>query len=768
MREKNGLEDRIEEHVAREDYKAVKPAIIAKQLKIDEEDLREFKRAIKRLIKKGRISWGAKHLVMKSSEKKSRQVKIFGRFRSTRKGFGVVQTLPETPFYGQTNVHIPAQSCLDAVRGDLVCIRIIRDRPGRDIEFGGRVLEVVERKTHRFVGSYFEDDGWAYVDIDGYDFFRPVEVGDAGAKNASPGDKVVIEMVRFPSNHTEGEAVVIKVLGPQGKPGVDTLLIMNQYGLEGEFPESVLENSRQQASQFDESIGDNRCDFTDQPVVTIDPQDARDFDDAISLKKLKNGHWLLGVHIADVSHFVKPSTPLDDEAYQRGTSVYLPDRVIPMLPEIISNNLASLQPDRVRYAMSAFIEFTEDGARVSTEIKRTAIKSQYRFTYEDVDDFLQRPIAWRRKLSHGQFDLLGRMHQLAMILRGRRQRDGAIELHLPEVKIDLNGQGQVVGAKVAHHTESHQVIEEFMLAANEAVAQLFVDSDLLLLRRIHPQPDPRKLDELTQFVRGLGINCDNLASRFEIQRLLANVADKPEKRAVNFAILRSMSKAKYSPEEEGHYALGSKAYCHFTSPIRRYPDLVVHRMAGALADGRKPSVDQSHLERLAAHCCATEENAERAERDLKKLKLLGFFVDKIGKRLKATITGVRQSGLFAEGIELPVAGFISTRSLPAERYQFDSRAQAITGFGKENQFRLGDQISVRVSRVDLDRRELDFVIDDGRSFKDSNQRSTQPKTKFGGPPQKSNRGKNPPKKGQGSNRSKSKAKSGKTGKSRRR
>lgn len=705
------LEAQIENYVARDGYRPVKPKVIAKKLGITPENHREFKRAVKSLIKQGRITWGSKHLLMKAQEKKAKAGGVFGTFRMTTKGFGVVKTSPDTHDLGSVDVHIPSRSCLDATTGDRVRIKIIKQRPGRDIEFGGRVEEVLERRTHRFVGTYFEEFEWGYVQIDGKQFFEPIVVGDSGAKNCRQGDKVVIEMVRFPSAHTEGEGVVVEVLGPYGKPGVDTRLIMNQYGLEPEFPENVLAEARKQADKFDESIQDDRVDLTDEIIITIDPKDARDFDDAISLKRIENGHWLLGVHIADVSHFVRPNTALDDEAYRRGTSVYLPDRVVPMLPEVISNNLASLQPDRVRYAMSAFIEYTEDGAWIKTDVKRTAIKSKRRFTYEEVDDFLERPLAWKRKIDPATFSLLERMHKLAMMLKARRVRDGAIELHLPDIKVELDGKGKVAGARALANTESHQIIEEFMLAANVAVASLFVKLDIPCLRRVHAKPDIGKLEDLTEFVQGLGIKCDSLVSRFEIQRLVERVKPLPQKQAVNFALLKSMSKAKYSPEEEGHYALGADAYCHFTSPIRRYPDLVIHRMVGSLADGTKPSVDKRTLTRIGNDCSASEENAERAERDLIKLKLLGFFADKIGMKLDAVITGVKRPGFFAQGTDLPVEGFVSVHSLPADKYRFDPRAMSLEGYRSDNTFRLGDQVIVRVSKVNMDLRELDFELE---------------------------------------------------------
>ena len=289
--------------------------------------------------------------------------------------------------------------------------------------------------------------------------------------------------MRYPTALRRGEGVITEVLGQRGQPGVDTLTILRQFQLPEQFPAEVLQDARAQAQAFDASIRDGRVDLTHLTVITIDPEDARDFDDAISLEKLPQGHWRLGVHIADVSHFVRPRSALDREARDRGTSVYLPDRVIPMLPEVISNHLASLQPDQVRYTKTAFIEYTPDGARVATDFCSAAIRSQRRFTYEEVDDYLAHPSAWRSRLTPEVFQLLQAMDQLAMILRRRRSERGSIELLLPELKILLDKQGQVVGARQVEYTESHQIIEEFMLAANEAVAERLSDEKLLFLRR---------------------------------------------------------------------------------------------------------------------------------------------------------------------------------------------------------------------------------------------------------------------------------------------
>jgi ribonuclease R len=533
-------------------------------------------------------------------------------------------------------------------------------------------------------------------------------------------------LVRFPTHFHEGEGVITQVLGPRGAPGVDTLSIIMEFGLPQEFSEAVLDSAREQAEKFNESIGADRLDCTEDVVITIDPVDARDFDDAISLTRLENGHWLLGVHIADVAHFVPEDTLLDREARDRATSVYLPDQVIPMLPEIISNNLASLQPDKLRYARTAYIEMTPDGARVNTEVHSTAIKSRRRFSYEEVDEFLADREAWREKLTPDVFDLLENMHELAMILRRRRLEGGAIEMHLPEVKIDLDKFGRVTGAHVVESTESHQIIEEFMLGANEAVAERLSDDEILFLRRIHESPDPRKLQSLTTFVRELGIECESLESRYEIKRVLELTSERPEAYAINYAVLRSMSKAIYGPSESGHYALAMDNYCHFTSPIRRYPDLTVHRLYDQIAKGKKVKNDFDALALFGDHCSEREQRAEKAERELKKAKLLNYMSKKIGFQMEAVVTGVEEFGLFVQGIEIPAEGLLHVQALGDDYYHYDKPSHTLMGHKAGNQFRLGDRLQVEVARVDLDRREIDFRLAANQPRKESAEKKSAP------------------------------------------
>lgn len=715
------LDEAILRHVDRPGYQPVKPRVIAKKLGLGKDRAADVKKSIKRLVRTGRLTYGASHLVKPVAAGATTSNQFIGTFRRHERGFGFVRPVApdahaessdrDSSSTQPRDVYIPAKRTADAATGDLVRVELL-GRSHRHPDRGprGHVVEILKRQTYQFVGTYFESRGRGYVRVDGPMFAEPISVGDPGAKNARPDDKVVIEMVRFPSEFREGEAVLVEVLGPLGQPGVDTLSIIREFELPDVFPEDVLAAAHRSAAAFDEAVPPDRVDMTDRTIITIDPADARDFDDAISLDRLDNGHWVLGVHIADVAHFVPAGEAVDREARRRGTSVYLPDRVLPMLPETISNSVASLQPGRARLAKTALIEFTADAQRVGASFHSTVIRSTRRLDYDQVDRLLADPAARLAELGPDVAQLLGRMHELAMMLRRRRFERGALELVMPEVKIDLDDRGRVAGAHVVEDTESHQIIEEFMLAANEAVAERLAQKDVAFLRRLHAGPTPRSLKELTAFVNELGVKTSELKGRADLQRVLHAVADKPIRHAVHLAVLRSMQKAVYGPQAEGHYALASQCYCHFTSPIRRYPDLTVHRLLAAVLEGQTPTERHDELVLLGEHCSEREQRAEAAERELIKLKLLGYLSGRIGFEMDAVITGVERFGLFVQGIELPAEGLVHVDALPEDHYTFDRSAHTLSGYRSGGTFRLGDPIRVAVARVDLERRQLDFRL----------------------------------------------------------
>ena len=456
----------------------MKPKAIHKSLEMEPEDYPLVRKAVKRLVLRGKLAYGGNHLVV-APELISGDPKLTrGTFRQAAAGFGFVRPVPTGKLAAVEDIFIPASGTGSAMEGDLVQVRVRSSRRGQE----GEVMEVLERARRQFAGSFEIKDGSPVVWLDGVTIGSPVDVGDVRGLPVEQGDKVVVELVKFPDGVSVGEGVILEVLGSSKNPAVDTLAVMRQYGLSDEFPDEVIEQARAAADKFVEGeIPEDRRDLTKVPTLTIDPFDARDFDDAISLSRNEKGHWELMVHIADVAHFVPVGTILDEEAKNRATSVYLPDRVIPMLPELISNHLASLQPDKVRMTKSVLMEMTDEGTVVHQEVFNSVIHNDQRLTYEQVDQYLDNPEPWKERVSKEVFELLGHMHELAMVLRRNRNEDGALELHMPEIKIELDKSGKVKGAKITEHTESHQIIEEFMLAANQAVATWLDDLGYSLL-----------------------------------------------------------------------------------------------------------------------------------------------------------------------------------------------------------------------------------------------------------------------------------------------
>jgi len=703
------MRKQILEFVQRPNYQAMKPKALAKKLGITKKKLPQFEAALAEAVAVGDVA-----LLESGRVQAKRPVDTYiGVVRKVASGDAFVILQEPRPVHFQGDVFVDRGDLRDAQNGDQVLVKLTKRRRAAG-QRCGFVVDIVERASNVFVGSYYEDDDAGWVQIDGKDFREPVWVGDPGAKGAREGDKVVVEMLRFPAHGQVGEAVLTKVLGPRGEPGVDTQMIIHEFGLPDEFPEAVLAEARVEAQNFREDDLEGREDLTGLTIVTIDPADARDFDDAISLQRLEKGHWELGVHIADVSSFVMPGTELDRSAMLRGNSVYLPTKVIPMLPEVISNGLASLQEGRLRYTMSAFIEYTGEGIPVATRFARSAIRVTKRFAYEEV-----LPIVHDKngkvggELPERVRKLLADMHHLAMILRNRRYDQGALELDMPEIRLTLDADGKVTGAYERGHDESHQIIEEFMLAANIAVAVQLNDQGFYFLRRVHGDPSEQKMRTFAEFAQILGYPIKNPQSRKELQKVLAQAQGRPEERSLNYALLRSLKQAEYSPVEMGHYALAEEHYCHFTSPIRRYPDLLIHRLLMSILTENR-AVQGPGMEdqlRLGKHCSMTERRAERAERELIKLKLLAYMETRIGERMEAAITGVDRYGFFCRGIEIPAEGLVHVSSLPVhEHFEFDRAAMALVSRTSGMMLRLGDRVTVEVVHVDADRRELNLKL----------------------------------------------------------
>ncbi|HMF20344.1 MAG TPA: ribonuclease R [Gemmataceae bacterium] len=692
--------------LAKKNYQPLKPKGLARKLGITTPRYADFCRLLKTLEKQGRLEFGKNHSVRPTPPHGT----ATGIFRKNENGFGFVRPHVVDGSVGK-EIYIPQEAVGDAATGDEVLVRIKR-KPGRaHLGPSGEIMQVLERATHQFVGTYFEREGLGYVRVDGTVFSHSIYVGDPGAKGARPEDKVVIEMLRFPSPEDRGEGVIIEILGPRGKPGVDTLSIIRAFGLPDAFPEEVLEEARATAAAFSEDDLEGRLDLTGQVTVTIDPVEARDFDDAVSLlQDPKTKHWRLGVHIADVSHFAPPGSELDREARKRGTSVYLPQRVLPMFPEIISNSLASLQEGRVRFVKSAFIDFTPAGQKTTVRFANAAIRVKRRFTYEEVSEFLGKEKPASSKIDPEVQALLLRMRDLGMILRKRRLKRGALQLDMPETELEYDKDGRVTGAHFVTHDVSHQIIEEFMLSANEAVAAHLDSLGVPFLRRVHPAPEPTKLKAFADFARTLGYKLQRETDRFSLQRVLDQAAKRPDVHAVNYALLRSLKQAVYSPVDDGHYALASDNYCHFTSPIRRYPDLTVHRQLNQWLKTGRASGHAVELAALGEHCSKTERRADIAERELIRLKLLTYLSTRIGLELDVIIAGVADYGFFAQAEELSVEGLVHISTLTDDYYDYEEASHSLIGKRTRRRFRLGDRVRAKVVRVDLQRRQLDFRV----------------------------------------------------------
>lgn len=700
------LADRVMRLVVSPEYRPSKPKQIAAMLQLEPDDYRELRRTIKQLVLEGRLLYGGNHLVISTGAIGGPQDRVRGVFRMAAGGqFGFVRPGDSGDGAVSEDIFIPPGQTGGALEADQVEVKV---RPSRRGGNEGAVVEILQRARRQFTGTFQMVNQRAAVYLDGTPHEEPVFIGDVRGLPLEPNDKVFVEVVSFPDERQEGEAVLLERLGSNRNPGIDTLTIMRQYGLPDEFPEEVIAEARQRADEFEASDPkENRKDLTDLYTLTIDPFDARDFDDAISLAKEEQGRWRLWVHIADVGHFIHPGGQLDQEAMRRATSVYLPDRVIPMVPEIISNHLASLQPDKVRLTKTVEIEFDQAGVVLSTEVYNAVIRSDLRLHYAAVDQFLEHPENFIEKWGHEACDLVSQMHELAMTIRQRRFRCGAISMDMPDIKLDLDRNGKVKGAHKTVNTESHQIIEEFMLSANEAVATFLDDRGLRFLRRIHPSPERRKLRQLSMFVRDLGLGIDTIESRFEIQAVLDRVAKTSLEDAVNYAVLRSMSKAVYGPQTEGHYALDKANYCHFTSPIRRFPDLTVHRLIDRIHQ-EVPTPDDSMgtLIELGHHCSDQERNAAQAERELTMLKLLHFLKKNLGETMTAVVSRVFADGFLARCSKLPIDGYVGIDQLTGDKYRYERRGQMLVGHKAHNRYRLGDQLTVKIAKVDLVQRQL--------------------------------------------------------------
>jgi ribonuclease R len=646
---------------------------------------------------------------------------VSGKLSIHPAGYGFL--ISEKP--GEPDVFIAAENVGIGMHGDRVVARISPEPPAGRIKGRreGRVIRILERAHDTVVGTLQRSRNFYYVVPDDPRFVHDIYVRPiAGEKDrrsgsgATVGDKVVVRLEDWQSRHVNPEGEIIEVLGPASAPGVDVLSIVRKYHLPTEFPSDVLEQAERIPESVDAQQIAGREDLRNQFIVTIDPDDARDFDDAINVEKLPNGGWQLGVHIADVAAYVEPGGALDREARRRGNSVYLPDRVIPMLPERLSNGVCSLRPEVDRLAHSVFIQFDKRGVTKSARFARSVIRSAHRLTYKEAYSILK--TAPRDRLGE-------RLHlawELAALLRQKRFEHGALDLDFPEVKVWVDTNGKPVRLERVENDESHQLIEEFMLVANEAVARELKKRAIPTVYRVHENPEPEKLAEYREFALSFGYNVGDLTHRAELQRLLAESRGKPEEQALKVGLLKSLKRARYDPRPLGHYGLAKTNYLHFTSPIRRYADLVVHRALGTDAalrrsDGaahRPYHLGMAEVTSIAEHISATERNAADAEIDATQMKKLEFFQQQLAGRkpqiFSATVVDVRNYGLMVELPDALLTGLVHVSSLTDDFYMFEPARRQLIGRRSRTRFRVGDKLSVFVARVDVFKRQVDFAI----------------------------------------------------------
>jgi len=701
--------ERVLRFVAAKGYEPQRIEQIAIALGIAEGEQGDFHDACKALRKSGRVVLGTRASLTLPPP----LPRLTGQFRSNPRGFGFV--IPEEP-NSHGDLYIPRGGTGGAMTGDRVVVSVKkRGKRKGTMVYDARVVEILERGENRFVGELRDDFGKLLVLPDGNTFHAPILVPDARAKNAQPGQKVVVEVTQYPQDRRPARGVVVKVLGAVGEPGVETLGVIEQYRLETSFPQSAEAEAAKQIASFDVKTElSDREDWRKETIITIDPADARDFDDAISLRVLKRGEVELGVHIADVAHFIRPDGALDQEAKKRSTSVYLPRTVIPMLPEVLSNGLCSLQPRESRLTKSVFITYDRHGGVCATRLANSVIKSTRRLTYKQVTQILGGKTG---RTSAKVVALLREMERLARRILKRRLREGMLRLDLPEAKLVFDSAGRAVDVVPADTSFSHTIIEMFMVEANEAVSATLSESNIPHLRRIHDAPRELFDGRLRKFLHTLGYDLEQGADRFALQKLLDRSRGKAESLPLHFAILRSMRQAEYSPLCVGHFALASEHYCHFTSPIRRYPDLTVHRLVdrwiegGGKHRGKRGDIPRAgDLAELGKLCGINERRAESAERELKMILILGLLQDRVGEEFPGIVTGVANMGFFVQLDKYLIDGLVRFEALPDDWWEVDSTGGAVFGERSGVRITIGQRVHVVLSRIDVRSRQMDLSL----------------------------------------------------------
>ena len=635
-----------------------------------------------------------------------------GRFQSNPRGFGFV--LPDDNINNKEDVFIPLANSNGAMNKDIVFYKILPNSSRRG-KPEGKIVSIVKRGYETNVGIFQKSKGFGFVVLDDPKEYYDVYISAKNSMNAMDGEKVIVKIIKPPYNNKKPEGKIISILGYKDDPGVDILSIVNQYNLNTEFPESVNEEAQNISLEISKSDLNNRTDLRDIKMVTIDGEDAKDLDDAVSLEILKNGNFQLGVHIADVANYVKENSELDKEALRRGTSVYFVDRVIPMLPKKLSNGICSLNANEDRLALSCIMEIDSKGEVISHKVLETIINVDKRMSYNQVNDILLNKMDDISPYSEF-ISMFKNMEKLCNILLNKRKYRGSIEFDFPEAKILLDENGKPTEIKIYERNFATSIIEEFMLVCNETIAEEYFWLDVPFVFRSHENPDSEKLEKLSEFISHFGYNLKRNATHPKsIQNLLSKFESTPEEIIVSRVVLRSLKQAKYTPNNNGHFGLAARYYCHFTSPIRRYPDLQIHRIIKENIRGKLNNKRIEHYNKIMSDVCKqssiTERNAEEAERESINLKKVEFMKDKIGETFEGIISGVTSWGIY---VELPntIEGMVSIVDLEDDFYIFDETKLRYIGENNKKTYSLGDSVKVILTKANLDTRKLDFKFVD--------------------------------------------------------
>lgn len=654
--------------------------------------------------------------------KEADENEVEGKFSANDKGFGfVILDDPDTD-----DIFIPKGETGSAFNGDIVKVEITKVADSiKDKSAEGKISEIIERKTTSIVGEFFPYTDDEVKDLDLYGYVTPNVKGfgdlivQVEAKGIHPvqGEIVKVDITRYPKYKNEDTmGVVVQTIGHKDEPGIDILSIVHKHGIPSEFPEEVIEEAKKVPDTIDENDLKGRKDLRGEQIITIDGADAKDLDDAVQVKRLENGNYYLGVHIADVSHYVKEGTAMDEEAYNRGTSSYLTDRVIPMLPQRLSNGICSLHPQVDRLTLSCEMEINEQGKVVNHEIFPSVIRSAERMTYSVVNAILDdNDPKVREEYSHlaDSFDLMADLHH---ILEQKRYRRGALDFESTEAKIKVDEDGQPTEIQLLERGTGERLIESFMLQANETVSEHFAKRHLPILYRVHEQPDESKIQRFLEFITTFGITVqaskDSIHPK-DLQKVLEQVKGEPAEIVFNMLLLRSMQQARYDVDPIGHYGIGAEYYSHFTSPIRRYPDLILHRLIHYYSEVGTSEKDKRRWEKklpeIAQATSAAERRAIDAERETDELKKAEFMVDKVGEEFKGTIVSITGFGMF---VQLPntIEGLIHISLIDDDYYEFNEQHLILVGQRTGKIFRIGQEIDVKLINVNTDEIQIDFEI----------------------------------------------------------